>query len=111
MVRFKGMKVRFRINAPMGQRLEEVSVGGRPLEPARVYSVLACEREGDPDSVLCRIRDVSNPRPLNVRLHDVMVGYLAERSPVSPDIEGRAVALDAPPGFLSSVPGTTYRFR
>ncbi len=111
LVRFKGMKVRFRINAPMGQRLEEVSVGGRPLEPARVYSVLACEREGDPDSVLCRIRDVSNPRPLNVRLHDVMVGYLAERSPVSPDIEGRAVALDAPPGFLSSVQGTAYRFR
>ena len=110
-VRFKGMTITFRIKAPMGTRVQEVVIGGRPLESERVYSMLACEREGDPDNVLCRMQGVARPRTLDVRLHDVLVEYLARFSPVSPDIEGRAVALDAPARLLSQVEGTTYRFR
>ncbi|HEY9382401.1 MAG TPA: bifunctional metallophosphatase/5'-nucleotidase [Gemmatimonadales bacterium] len=110
-VRFKGMTVTFRIQAPMGTRLQQVAIGGRPLEPEAVYSMLACEREGDPDNVLCRMQGVASPRRLDVRLHDVLVEYLAKFSPVSPRIEGRAVALDAPARLLSQVEGTGYRFR
>jgi sulfur-oxidizing protein SoxB len=110
-VRFKGMTVRFRIKAPMGSRLDEVAIGGRVLEADRVYTMLACEREGDPDDVLCRMRRVANPRRLEVKLHDVLMEYLAQASPVSPDVEGRAVALDAPGRLLSQVEGTDYHFR
>ncbi|MFN0178020.1 MAG: bifunctional metallophosphatase/5'-nucleotidase [Gemmatimonadales bacterium] len=110
-VRFKGMTVRFRVKAPIGKRLEEVIIGGRPLEPARVYTMLACEREGDPVNVLCRMQRVANPRRLEVRLHDVVMEYLAQASPVLPAIEGRAVAVDAPGPLLSQVEGTDYRFR
>ncbi len=110
-VRFKGMTVRFRIQASMGSRLEAVSIGGRALEADRVYTMLACEREGDPDDVLCRLRRVADPRRLDSKLHDVLIEYLAHASPVSPDIEGRAVAVDAPGRLLSQVQGTSYRFR
>ncbi|HEV8453322.1 MAG TPA: bifunctional metallophosphatase/5'-nucleotidase [Gemmatimonadales bacterium] len=110
-VRYKGMQVTFRIKAPTGTRVQEVAIGGRPLEPGKVYSMLACEREGDPDNVLCRMKGVSKPRRRSVRLHEVLVEYLAKFSPVSPDIEGRAVALDAPGRLLSQVEGTSYRFR
>jgi 2',3'-cyclic-nucleotide 2'-phosphodiesterase (5'-nucleotidase family) len=110
-VRFQGMRITFRIKAPMGGRVQEVTIGGRPLEPDTVYSMLACERDGDPDSVLCRMKGVANPKTLDVRLHDVLVDYLARFSPVAPDIEGRAVALDAPARLLSQVEGTGYRFR
>ena len=110
-VRFKGMKVTFRIKAPMGSRLQEVRIGGQPLEADKVYSMLACEREGDPDDVMCRMKSVSKPRRLDVKLHDVLVEYLAEASPVGPEIEGRAVALDGPARLLSQVDGTNYRFR
>ena len=110
-VRFKGMKVTFRIKGKMGTRVQEVLLGGRPLEAGKVYSMLACEREGDPGDVMCRMKGVSNPRRLDVKLHDVLVGYLAQASPVAPDIEGRAVALDGPARLLSQVDGTGYQFR
>ena len=110
-VRFKGMTVAFRIKAVMGSRVQEVMIGGRPLEPERIYSMLACEREGDPEDTMCRMKSVKRPRRVDVRLHKVLEDYLAVHSPVSPDIEGRAVALDAPGRLLSQVEGTPYRFR
>ncbi|MEO8452489.1 MAG: bifunctional metallophosphatase/5'-nucleotidase [Gemmatimonadota bacterium] len=111
LVRFKGMKVRFRANEVMGKRVEDISIADHPLDRDRSYSILACERDGDPDNVLCRMKGVANPQRLEVKLHDVMVDYLAKFSPVSPMVEGRAVAVDAPPDLLSQVQGTTYRFR
>ena len=57
------------------------------------------------------MKGVSNPRRLDVKLHDVLVGYLAQASPVAPEIEGRAVALDGPARLLSQVVGTGYQFR
>lgn len=111
LVRFKGMKITFTINCPMGERLQEVLIKGQPLVPEKIYTMLACEREGDPDNMLCRIMGVHNPSPQNVLLHDVLVDYLAEFSPVSPDVEGRAIATDASFDMLSQVEGTDYKFR
>ena len=110
-VRYQGMKVTFRIQATMGNRVQEVMIGGRPLEPEKTYSLLACEREGDPVDTMCRMKGVARPRRVNVRLHRVMEDYLARFSPVAPRIEGRAVAVDAPGPLLSQVEGTPYRFR
>ena len=110
-VRYQGMKVTFRIGATMGNRVQEVLIGGRPLEAEKVYSLLACEREGDPVDTMCRMRGVAKPRRLNAKLHHVMEAYLAKFSPVAPRIEGRAVAVDAPGPLLSQVEGTPYRFR
>jgi len=94
-----------------GRRVESVLIGGRPVERGKVYSMVACEREGDPNDVLCRFRGVQRPRRLDAQLHEVMIGYLAAHSPVAPVVEGRAVAVDQPATLLSQAYGTGYRFR
>lgn len=111
LVRFNGMKLNFTIGAPTGQRINEVLIKGEPLIPEKTYTMLACERDGDPDTTLCRMLDVHHPTSLNVFLHDIIEQYLAEFSPVSPVVEGRAVATDATADLLSQVEGTDYKFR
>jgi hypothetical protein len=44
-------------------------------------------------------------------MHDVIVDYLKEHSPVAPIIEGRAVATDEPKTLLTQLKGTTYEFK
>jgi hypothetical protein len=73
--------------------------------------VVACEREGDPDDVLCRIEKVKSPRRTGILMHAVIEEYLAEKKVVAPKIEGRAVATDFPATLLTQLQGTTYEFR
>jgi 2',3'-cyclic-nucleotide 2'-phosphodiesterase (5'-nucleotidase family) len=111
LVRFAGLRVKFTIGNRAGQRLQDVTVDGRPLEPQRSYSMLGCEREGDRDTTICRLEGVARPRRHDITVHQVMTEYLALHSPVAPVLEGRAVATDAPADLLSQLPGTGYRFR
>jgi hypothetical protein len=110
-VRYKGLFVKFTIGNRMGQRVREVKVQGQPLVGDQRYSVLGCEREGDPDDTVCRIVGVSDPRRHDITVHQVVTEYLAGHSPVAPTIEGRAVATDARSDLLSQLQGTSYRFR
>ncbi|CAN5513132.1 hypothetical protein BH10BAC1_BH10BAC1_18110 [soil metagenome] len=73
--------------------------------------MVACERDGDPDNMLCRMKNVQNHVAQNIKLHNVLEEYLAKFSPVSPKIEGRAIATDALPTLLTSVEGMSYQFR
>ena len=111
-VRFNGMQVTFTIGNEKGKRVQAVTVKGTPIDPQKTYTITACERDGDPPNVLCRMPNVNNPVLQDILLHDVVEGYLAEFSPVSPKTEGRAIATDAPPTLLTQVtPGTKYQFR
>jgi S-sulfosulfanyl-L-cysteine sulfohydrolase len=110
-VRYKGLVVKFTIGRPMGRRVREVTLQGQPLVPAKRYTVVGCEREGDPDNTVCRIVKVEEPRRVDSSIHQVMTEYLAKHSPVAPKVEGRAIATDAPADLLSQVEGTGYRFR
>jgi sulfur-oxidizing protein SoxB len=110
-VRYKGLNVTFTIANAFGSRVQEVKVQGRPLVLTRRYTVLGCEREGDPENTVCRIVNVADPRRYDLTVHRVLKEYLAVHSPVSPAIDGRAVATDAPADLLSQVEGTSYRFR
>ena len=91
--------------------MNSVKVGGAPIDLAKEYSIVACEREGDPDDTLCRIEHVKNPKKSPFLMHDVIVDYLKEHSPVAPIIEGRAVATDEPKTLLTQLKGTTYEFK
>jgi 2',3'-cyclic-nucleotide 2'-phosphodiesterase (5'-nucleotidase family) len=110
-VRYKGLFVKFTIGNPMGRRVREVNVQGQPLVRDKGYTVLGCEREGDPDDTVCRLVGVTDLRRYDITVHQVVTEYLAEHSPVAPTIEGRAVATDAPADLLSQVEGTGYTFR
>lgn len=110
-VRFNGMEVNFTIGNEFGKRLNWVKVNGEPINLEKEYSIVACEREGDPNDTLCRIEHVKDPKKTPHLLHDVITEYLKQHSPVSPKIEGRAIATDEPQTLLTQLKGTSYEFR
>ena len=111
LVRFKGMEVNFTINNKDGKRVNWIKVKGEPLDPNKSYTVVACEREGDPDTTICRIENVNKPELLTPSLHKVVEEYLAVHSPIAPKFEGRATATDAEPTLLTQLTGVGYEFR
>jgi len=110
-VRYNGMEVNFTIGNEFGKRVNSVKVGGEPIDLAKEYSIVACEREGDPDDTLCRIEHVKSPKKSPLLMHDVIIEYLKDHSPVAPKLEGRAIATDEPQTLLTQLKGTTYEFR
>jgi hypothetical protein len=105
------MEVEFKAFAEMGKRLQKVTVGGKPLQDTKMYSVCACERDGDPDDMLCRIKGVKDAKNTPYTLHQAMKNYLAKNSPVKPIPPKRAKAVDAPETLLTQVHGVDYEFR
>ncbi|KYP14551.1 bifunctional metallophosphatase/5'-nucleotidase [Flavihumibacter sp. CACIAM 22H1] len=110
-VRFQGMQVNFTIANEQGQRINWIKVGGQPLDKSASYSFVACEREGDPDTTICRVEGVKEPTRLGATLHSVLQEYLALHSPIAPKLEGRCTATDAPNSLLTQLMGYGYEFR
>jgi hypothetical protein len=86
-------------------------VKGEDLDPAKEYSILACEREGDPEDMLCRIKGVKNAKNTTATLHSLMLEYLKANSPVTPTPQQNAVILDGPATLLTQVTGVDYQFK
>ncbi len=110
-IKFKGMQITFKAFAPKGQRVQSVMVGKQPLDLNREYSICACERDGDPMDMLCRIKGVKNAKNTTYTLHSVMREYLQANSPVTPQLPMSAKILDAPQTLLTQVHGVKYEFR
>lgn len=110
-VRFKGMEVNFTLGNDAGKRVNYIKVAGQPIDLDREYSFIACEREGDPDTTICRVQGVKQPKLLGHTMHKVIEEYLAVHSPIAPVIEGRCTATDAPATLLTQVTGLGYEFR
>ena len=111
LVRFKGMEVNFTIGNDEGKRVNWLKVKGKPVDMNKTYTFVACERDGDPDTTICRVDNVTAPTKLGVTLHGVVQEYLAKHSPISPKLEGRAIATDAPRTLLTQLTGFGYEFR
>ena len=109
-IKFKGMKVDFRAFDSLGNRVESILVDEKPLDLLAEYSVLACERDGDPDDVLCRMKNVRQAKNTKFTLHQVMLEYSAVNSPVTPTPPMHAKVLDAPQNLLTQVTGVDYTF-
>jgi 2',3'-cyclic-nucleotide 2'-phosphodiesterase (5'-nucleotidase family) len=110
-VRYNGLQVNYTIGNEFGKRVNSVKVGNETLDLNKEYSIVACEREGDPDDTLCRMEHVKDPKKLTVAMHDVIIEYLKLHSPVEPKLEGRATATDENQYLLTQLKGTTYEFR
>lgn len=110
-VRFKGMEVNFTLGNDTGKRVNYIKVAGAPVDLNKEYSFIACEREGDPDTTICRMQGVKQPKLMGQTMHKVIEEYLAVHSPISPVIEGRCTATDAPATLLTQVMGLGYEFR
>ncbi len=101
--RVSGLSVRFEAHAPKDHRVRTMFVGAHPLEDDRIYTIAACEREGDPVDKLCRIAGVREPRTLEIDAHEAVRRYLARHRPLGPPAVERVVALDLPPVIRSQV--------
>jgi sulfur-oxidizing protein SoxB len=110
-VKFKGMNVQFNAFAEMGARVQSIIVKNAPIDPEKMYSIMACERDGDPEDMLCRMKGVMDPKNTTSTLHSVLKEYLKENSPVTPTPQKNAIILDAPETLLTQVSGVDYTFR
>ncbi|MFY0567929.1 bifunctional metallophosphatase/5'-nucleotidase [Archangium lansingense] len=91
-----GMTLRFRADAPKGQRLLALEVGGKTVEDERLYTVTACEREGDAPDMVCRIPGIQEARVLDIDAHEAVRRFLAGKPRLHGALEGRAVGEDLP---------------
>lgn len=110
LIRFKGMQVEFNAMARFEHRVQKVTIGGQALDPAKTYTLCACERDGDPEDMLCRMKGVKEGTNTAFTLHSMMKEYLHKFSPVTPTLRGDAKILDAPQTLLSQVHGVDYTF-
>jgi 2',3'-cyclic-nucleotide 2'-phosphodiesterase (5'-nucleotidase family) len=110
-VRFKGMKVNFTIGNENGKRVNSIMIGDAPIDMQKEYTFVACERDGDPDTTICRVDNVKTPTRLGFTLHSVIEEYLKTNSPIAPTLEGRCIATDAPNTLLTQLMGVGYEFR
>ncbi len=109
-IKFKGMKISFNAFGEKGTRVQEILIGNAALDLDKTYSICACERDGDPDDMLCRMRNVTNTKNTTHTLHTVLKEYLATNSPVTPTPPLNAKILDAPQTLLTQVTGVNYQF-
>ena len=110
-IRFNGMEVNFTIEKEKGKRVNRIKINKQPVDLSKQYSFIACEREGDPDTTLCRMEGIKAPRKLGITLHAVIEEYLKVFSPIAPKIEGRCTATDAPNNLLTQLKGVGYEFQ
>ncbi|MDX5340846.1 MAG: bifunctional metallophosphatase/5'-nucleotidase [Cyclobacteriaceae bacterium] len=110
-IKFRGMEVKFNAYGEEGKRVQSALVQGKQIDPKRVYKICACERDGDPDDMLCRFKGVMETENTAFTLHQAVKNYLAKNSPVTPIPPKSAVALDAPATLLTQVSGVEYEFR
>lgn len=110
LIKFSGMNVIFEAFGEAGQRIKSISIGGAPLIKDKIYTLSACEREGDPEDVLCRIKGVEGAKNTTFTLHEAVKEYLAKFSPITPTPPGNAVATDVSASLLTQVSGVDYKF-
>ena len=110
-IKFKGMQIEFNAFGEKGNRLKKITIGNETIHPNKSYSICACERDGDPDDMLCRIKNVAHAKNTTHTLHSVIQEYLLNNSPVTPTPPLNAKVLDAPQTLLTQVTGVPYTFR
>ncbi|MEO8516413.1 MAG: 5'-nucleotidase C-terminal domain-containing protein [Flavobacterium sp.] len=110
-VKFKGMEVQFNAFAEMGKRVQKITIKNTPIDPEKLYSILACERDGDPEDMLCRMKGALDAKNTTSTLHSVMREYIKLHTPLTPTPQKNAIILDAPETLLTQVTGVDYTFR
>jgi 5'-nucleotidase/UDP-sugar diphosphatase len=86
-----GMTYAFDYGKPVGSRLLSATIGGKPIDPARVYRINTIDylaTGGDGQTTFTQSKIVT----LGDRVADVVAEYIKSHSPVDPKVEGRIVA-------------------
>ena len=99
--RVAGMKVVFRADAPRGHHVVSLEVNGKPPDPAAIYTLASCEREGDAPDTMCRMHHVADAKVTALDVHTVLREWLGAHDPVSAPTLGNVVAVDLPARVFS----------
>jgi 5'-nucleotidase / UDP-sugar diphosphatase len=86
-----GMTYTFDYGKPAGSRLLSATIGGKPIDPARVYRINTIDylaTGGDGQTTFTQGKIIT----LGDRVADVVAEYIKTHSPVNPKVEGRIVA-------------------
>ena len=111
LVRFSGLTLKFDSSKDKGNRVQEVTIQGKPLDLNKTYKMASCNRTGEPLHVLCRMPNAKNVELKEYTLHQAVSEYLKEKKTVSPKIDGRSIATDLGPNAFSQMDETGYKFR
>lgn len=111
LVRFSGLTLKFDSSKTMGSRIIELKIQGKDVDPNKTYRMAACNRTGEPEHVLCRLRHAKNIKIKDYTLHQAVSAYLKEKKIVSPNLDGRAIAVDLGENTFSKIPEKDYFFR
>lgn len=109
-IKFKGMHVSFNTFGEKGKRVQVIAIGDEVIDLNKLYNICACERDGDPGDMLCRMKGVANTKSTVHTLYTLIKEYLAANSPVTPTPPMTARILDAPQFLLTQVTGVDYQF-
>ncbi|MFP4546109.1 MAG: bifunctional metallophosphatase/5'-nucleotidase [Methanomassiliicoccales archaeon] len=85
--RCAGLNLYFKVENPSGWRIQEMFVGGKPLDPRERYTAAFVTEQGVPKGVGVDRRD------LPLRAIDALRDHLEKHSPVSPGPRGSVVAV------------------
>lgn len=88
-----GIRFVFDASRPKGNRVLEVSVGGKPLDPTAKYKLAANEyimAGGDGYASLTKTRAIIDPSG-GTLMANIVMDYIAAKGSVAPTVEGRIV--------------------
>ena len=111
LVRFSGLTLKFNSSHANGNRIESITIQGKPLDVNKMYTMASCNRTGEPLSTMCRMRNATDVKIMDYTMHEAIGEYLKAKGHVSPRLDGRSVATDLGPNAFSQMKEGDYRFR
>lgn len=89
-----GMKIVVDLKQPVGERIIDITVNGKPLDPEREYSITTTtfiSIGGDGYFALQNGTLTNHPGNDATLLSDIISNYIKKHQPITPSIEGRIV--------------------
>ncbi len=83
MARFAGMKVRYDVTKPLGQRIVSILIGGRPIELSRDYAVVSANTQFQNAP---GVKDVKDTGKVAV---EELIRFIEKTSPIAPKLDDR----------------------
>lgn len=86
-----GMRVKINRNAPPGQRVEALEIGGQPYDPDRQYRLVTTDYLLEGNSGMSRLAELRSQSAVEsgVYMRDAVTEYIKKFSPLEPKLDGR----------------------
>lgn len=111
LVRFSGMTLKFDSSREFGNRILEITIGNEPLKEDKLYTMASCNRTGESLTTMCRLKGAEDVELQSYTLHDAVRDYLAYKTTVHPEIDGRSTDINSGKSAFSEIKEVNYQFK